>query len=132
MRSKTAQRILNETPEEVRIFVKLYSDIVVRISELLKQEGITQKELAEKMNKMPSEISKWLNGDHNFTLKSLAKLEAELGAPLLEVPKTENKATAIYKVLHKVTPTRKHRLKPQSFKNKLKYINQPSELANAG
>ena len=41
------------------------------------------------MNKKPSEISKWLNGEHNFTLRSLAKLSAELGVPLIEV--TEEK-----------------------------------------
>jgi transcriptional regulator with XRE-family HTH domain len=39
------------------------------------------------MGKKPSEISKWLNGEHNFTLRSLAKLEAELGEPIITVPK---------------------------------------------
>ncbi|MGH2645265.1 MAG: helix-turn-helix domain-containing protein [Chitinophagaceae bacterium] len=83
MRSKVAQRILEETPEEVRIFVRQYTDIVVRINELLAERGYTQKDLAIKMNKKPSEINKWLKGNHNLTLKTLAKLEAELGAPLI-------------------------------------------------
>lgn len=87
MRSKTFQRILDKTPEEVKIFVRHYGDIVVRINELLEEKGYTQKQLAEKMDKKPSEISKWLNGQHNFTLRSIAKLEAELGAPILYVPK---------------------------------------------
>ncbi|MEO7212065.1 helix-turn-helix domain-containing protein [Mucilaginibacter sp.] len=83
MRSKVAQRIQDETPEEVRIFVRQYTDIVVRINELLQEKGYTQKDLAVKMNKKPSEINKWLKGNHNLTLKTLAKLEAELGAPLI-------------------------------------------------
>ncbi len=83
MRSKVAQKILDETPEEVRIFVRQYTDIVVRIQELMLQNGYTQKDLAVKMNKKPSEINKWLKGNHNLTLKTLAKLEAELGAPLI-------------------------------------------------
>lgn len=83
MRSKIAQRIQDETPEEVRIFVRQYTDIVVRINELMQEKGYTQKDLAEKMNKRPSEINKWLKGNHNLTLKTLAKLEAELGAPLI-------------------------------------------------
>ncbi len=87
MRSKTFQRILDKTPKEVEIFVRHYGDIVVRINELLKEKGYTQKQLAEKMDKKPSEISKWLNGQHNFTLRSLSKLEAELGAPILYVPR---------------------------------------------
>ena len=88
MRSKTLQRILDNTPKEVEIFTKLYGDLVVRINQLIKEKGYTQKELAEKMDKKPSEISKWLSGDHNFTLRSIAKLEAELGETILYVPKT--------------------------------------------
>lgn len=86
MRSKVAQEILKETPEETRIFVRQYADIVVRINDLLKQKGYTQKELAKKMDKRPSEINKWLKGAHNITLKTLAKMEAVLGAPIISVP----------------------------------------------
>jgi transcriptional regulator with XRE-family HTH domain len=83
MRSKVAERILDETPEEVRIFVRQYTDIVLKINQILKAKGYTQKDLAEKMNKKPSEINKWLKGNHNLTLKTLAKLEAELGEPII-------------------------------------------------
>lgn len=89
MRSKVFQRILDKTPEDVKIFARHYGDLVVRINSLLKEKGYTQKDLAEKLDKKPSEISKWLNGEHNFTLRSLAKLEAEFGEPLLYVPKTK-------------------------------------------
>jgi transcriptional regulator with XRE-family HTH domain len=87
MRSKVAKRILEETPEEVRIFVRQYTDIVLRINQILKAKGYTQKDLAEKMNKKPSEINKWLKGNHNLTLKTLAKLEAELGEPIIYTSK---------------------------------------------
>jgi transcriptional regulator with XRE-family HTH domain len=87
MRSKVFQRILDNTPKDVEIFVRLYADLVVRINQLLRENNISKKELAEKMDKKPSEISKWLSGEHNFTLRSLAKLSAELGEPLMEVPK---------------------------------------------
>ena len=90
MRSTVFQRILDKTPEDVKIFTRHYGDLVVRINFLLKEKGYSQKDLAEKLDKKPSEISKWLKGDHNFTLRSLAKLEAELGAPLFYVPKTKS------------------------------------------
>lgn len=86
MRSKVLQRILDKTPKEVEIFVDKYADLVLRINQILREKGYTQKSLAEKLEKSPSEIHKWLNGDHNFTLRSIAKLEAELGEILLEVP----------------------------------------------
>lgn len=87
MRSKTVDRLLKSTPKDVEIFTDLYADLVVRINLILRTKDITKKMLAEKLDKNPSEISKWLNGEHNFTLRSLSKLSAELGETLLEVPK---------------------------------------------
>lgn len=103
MKSKVAERILAKIPEETKIFVDKYADLVVLINSVLKEKGLTQKALADQLDKRPSEIHKWLSGEHNFTLKSLAKLEAELGVTLIEIPKpqkaervleTEEKATA--------------------------------------
>ncbi|MCC5937396.1 MAG: helix-turn-helix transcriptional regulator [Lunatimonas sp.] len=87
MRSKIAQKLLDKTSNETKEFVSLYSAIVVRINELITEKGYTQKELAESIGKNPSEISKWLNGEHNFTLRSIAKLQAELGECIITVPK---------------------------------------------
>ncbi len=87
MRSKIIKKILDETPEDTKIFVAKYADLVVLINTILREKDYTQKKLADKLGKQPSEIHKWLSGDHNFTLRSLCKLEAELGEPLLVIPK---------------------------------------------
>ncbi|GAA4932796.1 hypothetical protein GCM10023314_01470 [Algibacter agarivorans] len=87
MRSKIAKRILAETPEETKIFVNLYADIVVRVNQIMKAKGLTQKELAKRIDKRPSEINRWLKGEHNFTLKSISKLQAELDCPIVVIPK---------------------------------------------
>jgi transcriptional regulator with XRE-family HTH domain len=91
MRNNIAKKILSETPEEERIFVRLYTDIVVRVHELMQLNGFTQKELADRMKKKPSEINKWLKGNHNLTLKTIAKLEAELGDSILYILPTKRK-----------------------------------------
>jgi ribosome-binding protein aMBF1 (putative translation factor) len=88
MRSKVAERILANTPEDVKIFTDLYADLVVRINTVLREKGINQKTLTERLDIGPSEIHKWLSGDHDFNLRSIAKLQAELGETLLEVPQT--------------------------------------------
>ena len=90
MRSKIAKRIIDETPAETKIFVKKYGDLVVRAHQILLEKGITQKELAARLDKSPSEISKWLSGNHNLTLRSIAKLEAELGTDLIYIPKKDS------------------------------------------
>lgn len=83
-------KMQSDIPEDVRIYVKKSMDILDRLHELMEDKGIMQKQLAEKMGKTEAEISKWLNGVQNFTLKTLSKLEAALGSPIIEVPCRKN------------------------------------------
>jgi len=89
-KSKIVQRILDKKPKESYIFVRLYADIVVRVNTILEEKGMTQKSLADKMGKQPSEIHKWLNREHNLKLSSNAKIETELRKTNLKIPKKEN------------------------------------------
>ena len=95
MRNKLLQQLLDETPKETKIFVEKYADLIVRINDLMKQQGLSQKDLAEKMDQKPSAISRWLSGQYNITLRSIAKLEAELGETLIEIPKAASLPTRI-------------------------------------
>lgn len=89
-------RIRNRTKPETRRYVHKNLMVMAEISRLMKEKGWSQKELAKKMGKTESEISKWMSGLHNLTLKSVAKLEVILDATLLEVPQTTAKpASAI-------------------------------------
>lgn len=133
MRSPVFQRILDNTPKDVEIFVRLYADIVVRINYLLKEKGYNQKDLAEKLDKKPSEISKWLKGNHNFTLRSIAKLEAELGGSILYVPRQvtfktygENKATMIVQRNDKINTNVDYQ------KAITTDVSTPNKISNAG
>lgn len=58
-------------------------EISDRINQILKDKNITQKVLSEKLNKKESEISKWLTGVHNFTIKTISKLEVALGESII-------------------------------------------------
>jgi transcriptional regulator with XRE-family HTH domain len=126
MRSKFFQEVLNETPQEVEIFVRLYTDIVARVNKLLEEKGYTQKLLAEKLGKQPSEIHKWLSGNHNLTLKSIAKLEAELGEPLLIVPATKPVVTFSLKTKSSLQSA------DSSTTNQWQVINNLNLLENVG
>lgn len=56
-----------------------------RIAMILESKGMSQRELARRMNKRPSEISKWLRGTHNFTISTIADISNVLGEPIIEV-----------------------------------------------
>ncbi|MFY0600055.1 MAG: helix-turn-helix transcriptional regulator [Cyclobacteriaceae bacterium] len=114
MRSTIAKRILDNTPEKTRHFVRKQADLVVRINELLRAKGYTQKRLAEAMGKKPSEINRWLKGEHNFTFKSICHLEAVLGESIFEVPK-RRVFTASKGVFFEVT-VYKNKVKPANHK----------------
>jgi transcriptional regulator with XRE-family HTH domain len=87
MRNKLFQKILEQAPEYSRVFVRKYTDIIDRIYDLMEEKGYLQKDLAQKLGKQESEISRWLKGDHNLTLRTIAKLEAALGEEIITVPR---------------------------------------------
>lgn len=49
-------------------------------------KGMKQKDIAEKLGKKPSEISKWLSGEHNLTIKSIMMLEVILEEDIIFAP----------------------------------------------
>ena len=77
---------LAQVSDETRAEFNLSFAIADRIDAILKKKNITQKELAAKMGKQESEISKWLTGRHNFTTKTLAGIAVALGEPIICIP----------------------------------------------
>ena len=77
-----AQMSAAVTPE-IRQEIDLEFAVSNRIEELMKKYGFTKLQLAQKLGKRPSEITKWLSGQHNFTLRTIAQLSAFFGEPLV-------------------------------------------------
>ena len=65
--------------------------------ESVSDKGLKQKDLADKMEKSETEISKWLSGTHNFTLRSIAKIESVLNEILIEIPKQKSSFGTVHK-----------------------------------
>lgn len=72
-------------PKEIDVFITRSFDIVDRIHEILRMKNLSQKDLAILLGKKESEISKWMSGTHNFTLKTLIRIEDILGNPIINV-----------------------------------------------
>ena len=75
--------VLGETPVESKNYVKKSMEIAHQIATILDAKGINQKTLAEKLNKKEPEISKWLAGTHNFTIKTLVAIETVLNERII-------------------------------------------------
>lgn len=59
--------------------------LATTIAERMKVCGLRKKDLAERLNKRPSEITKWLSGDHNFTIETLFEIEEVLDFQLMNI-----------------------------------------------
>jgi len=68
---------------EINQFIDKNLAIVEKVRKYLKAEGISGQKFADMMGKKPSEVSKWLSGNHNLTLKIIIKMECTLGIELI-------------------------------------------------
>ena len=84
--AKTSLRELlgDITPEE-RAEARLSFQISNRLDFLMQEKGLSKKQLADAIGKRPSEITRWLSGEHNFTISTLAMLSSFFGQPIITV-----------------------------------------------
>lgn len=59
----------------------------------LRDQNMSQKELAEKMGVTPQHVSKIVKGQENLSLETISKLEAALGIELISVAVLKTRAT---------------------------------------
>lgn len=87
LKNKKLEERRKKIPLELKILMDKTFAIVEQIDIVLKKQGKTQKDLADLLGKSESEISKWMRGTHNFTQKTIAKIEAVLGEAITMCPK---------------------------------------------
>jgi ribosome-binding protein aMBF1 (putative translation factor) len=85
-RAKTSLRkLLGDITQEEKAEAKLLFQISNRLDWLMREKGISKKQLADAIGKRPSEITRWLSGEHNFTISTLAMLSSFFGEPIITV-----------------------------------------------
>ena len=57
----------------------------VQIADAMKERGMSKSDLAKLMGRRPSEITKWLSGNQNFTQDLLAELSSYLHSEIAGV-----------------------------------------------
>lgn len=79
------QSCLSEVSQDVKTEIDLSFAIVDKIDAVLKEKGMTQRELAEALGKNEAEVSRWMRGTHNFTIRTLVKISNVLGTQIIVV-----------------------------------------------
>lgn len=83
--AKSLDEILGPIPVSVKNEVDLSFQISDRIDVLMHEKGLTKKQFAEALGRRPSEVSKWLSGQHNFTIATLSMLSSFFGKLIVKV-----------------------------------------------
>lgn len=76
---------LDTVPDDVKMELDMSFAIADKIDMILREKNISQKQLAKRMGKTEAEVSRWLGGTHNFTLRTIAKISNALGVNLLSI-----------------------------------------------
>lgn len=79
------QDLFNEIPSEKREESRLSFAISNRLDALMREKGLNKKQFAEALGKRPNEITRWLSGEHNFTIATIAMLSTFFGQPIISV-----------------------------------------------
>ena len=75
------QQMLSSVPQDIITEIDLSFAIASEIEFLMRERGLTKKQFADALGKKPSEVTKWLSGQHNFTIRTLAMLSTFFGRP---------------------------------------------------
>jgi hypothetical protein len=76
---KSLEEMLGPIPESIKNEVDLSFQISDRIDELMHEKCLTKKQFANAIGRRSSEITKWLSGQHNFTIATLSMLSSFFG-----------------------------------------------------
>lgn len=76
---------LVQVPSDVKMELDLSFALADKIDSILRKKHLNQKQLAQKMGKTEAEVSRYLGGTHNFTLRTIAKISAALGERLVDI-----------------------------------------------
>ncbi|MFO7890230.1 MAG: helix-turn-helix transcriptional regulator [bacterium] len=124
MKKTMFRKIVEKIPLSTKKFVQKQGEIAAQIYKILKDDNITQKEFAKRLDMKESQLSKILAGNANLTLKTITKIEAELGVDVVQIPLFEkDNITVIHKIeISDIKKYSKRRL------NTERYLSIPDDL----
>jgi ribosome-binding protein aMBF1 (putative translation factor) len=94
--SPIIEKLMAERDSKQTAKVKKRMMLAAKIDDGIKAKGWKKKDLAEALNKQPSEITKWLSGTHNFTSDTLWDIEDVLDIELISLADKKQEQVTYY------------------------------------
>ena len=82
------REFFDNIPKEAATFITNWFNISERITETMISNNISDKDLAEHLGITTRRLRTYLDCPYNFSIKTLAKIEAFIGEPIITVNNT--------------------------------------------
>lgn len=89
----------NSNPEQRRRTEKMFN-LASRVLDIMELKGMNKLQLAEKMGKQPSEISKILSGSHNVTINTILSIEEALEKEIFNFSENKQEIKEVTKLVY--------------------------------
>lgn len=103
--SPLINEIMNSTSPVIAMECSVKMQLSALIDDMINERGWSKSEFAAKMNKQPSEITKWLGGCHNFTIDTLCEIAVVLGVQFRDLFAEKNIQVFETKLVANVPPS---------------------------
>lgn len=126
MRKNSIKQRAQKVPAEIKLLISKSMSTAKQINNILEKQGKSQRDLASLLGKKESEISKWLQGTHNFTYKTICKIEIALGEQIIFTSNQAIQNISLYRAIVADKTIQDLCIEPNEETIKLSKINKQS------
>lgn len=86
MKSLTSKKSYRNSPMQLKLFkTRMNNALARKLNDYIEDNSLTKLSFAKMMKKDPAIISRWLSGDHNFTIETLCEISFKTRTPITDL-----------------------------------------------
>jgi predicted transcriptional regulator len=117
-----------EIPKEIENYTAHSAEIGIMINNYIcSVEGMNKKSFAELIGKTASDVTRWISGNHNFTVLTLSLIEAHTGISIIKRLSRNNIKEHINRNVFKIETEKDLKLEIHKLKNKIRELERNTE-----
>jgi len=110
-------------PKEIENYTAHSAEIGIMINNYIRSvKGMNKKSFAELVGKTASDVTRWVSGNHNFTILTLSLIEAHTGMSIIKRLSSKNIKEHINSNVFKIETENDLKLEIERLKNKVKEL----------
>jgi len=125
---KTINDLDFEIPKEIENYTAHSAEIGIMINNYIHSvQGMNKKSFAELVGKTASDVTRWISGNHNFTILTLSLIEAHTGISIIKRLSSNNIKEHINRNVFKIETEKDLKLENHRLKNKIRELERKIE-----